>query len=103
MDDATLVMVLLAAGTYALKAAGPLVLGGRSQLAGWLERLALLLPAPLLMALVATSTLVADGRWVVDARLAGLAAAAVALWRRANFVVVVLVAAATTAVVRLVV
>jgi hypothetical protein len=44
---------------------------------------------------------VANGRSVQpDARLIGLAAAAIALWRRANFVVVVLVAAVATAAAR---
>jgi len=102
MSEAVVVMLALALGTYALKATGPLVLGGRERLPVWLERLALLLPAPLLMALVATSTLVADRSLVIDERLAGLAAAALALWWRANFIVVVVAAAATTAVVRLV-
>ena len=100
MNDATLVLLVLGAGTYGLKAAGPLVLGGQRDLPPVIERLAVLLPIPLLAALVATSVAVADRQWVLDARLAGLAAAALALWWRANFVVVVLVAAATTAVLR---
>lgn len=102
MSDTVMVMMVLAVGTYGLKAAGPLVLGGRERLPPWLERLALLLPAPLLMALVAATTLVSDGALVIDERLAGLAAAALALTLRANFIVVVVAAAATTAVVRLV-
>lgn len=100
MSAAVTTVVVLGAVTYGLKAAGPLMLGGRRSVPPSVERLALLLPAPLLAALVATSTVVADGRWVLDARLAGLAAAAVGLWRRLPFVVVVALAALTTAAVR---
>jgi branched-subunit amino acid transport protein len=61
-----------------------------------------LLPAALIAALVATSTF-GDGRELrLDARVAGLAVAVVALWRRANFVVVVVAAATATALTRLV-
>jgi hypothetical protein len=59
-----------------------------------------LLPAALFGALVVVSTFGGDRALVVDARVAGVAAAAIAVWRRAGFVVVVLVAAATTALVR---
>lgn len=100
MSAATTALLLLAAGTYALKAAGPLVLGGDRTLPPILERLALLLPAPLLAALVATSTFVDDQRWILDARVAGLIVAAIALWRRLPFVFVVLLAAAATAATR---
>jgi len=102
VNETLVVMLALAGGTYVLKAAGPVVLGGRKRLPTWLERMALLLPAPLLMALVATSTLVNERQLVIDARVAGVAAAAVALALRANFVIVVVVASATTALVRLV-
>lgn len=100
MSPAALTIVLLAAGTYLLKAAGPVLLGGERQLPARLERLTLLLPAPLLAALVATSTVVSDRAWTIDARAAGLAAAALALWFRLPFVVVVLAAAAATAATR---
>ena len=59
-----------------------------------------LLPAALLASLAIVST-VGDGEAVVlDARLVGLVAAGVALWRRAPFVVVIVVASAATALVR---
>lgn len=99
MSAATLTFLGLGLVSYLFKAAGPLIMGGR-RLPPALERLAALVPAPLLAALVLTSTMVVSGRFVIDARLAGLAAAAVALRFRANFVIVVLVAAATTAGVR---
>jgi len=97
---ATVVLVGLGLATYGIKAAAPLALGGRP-LPQRVERLAQLLPAALLAALVAVSTVGDDTALAVDARLVGLAAAAVALWRRAPFVVVVLVAAAATALARL--
>ena len=99
MSPGTLTLAVLATGTYGLKAAGPLVLGGRP-LPPAVQRLATLLPAPLLAALVVTSTLVTDRHWVLDARLVGLGVAAVALWRRLPFVVVVILAAAATAAAR---
>lgn len=99
MSDATLAMLLLAGGTYLLKAAGPLVLGGRS-LPPKPARFAEVVPAALLAALVVVAT-IADGEsLVIDARAAGVAAAGVVLWRRAPFVVVVSVAIAVTAALR---
>lgn len=93
-------LVGLTLGTYVLKSAAPLMLGSRT-LPRSLERAAALLPAALLAALAMIAT-ITDGRSVaVDARTAGLVAAAVALSLRAPFVVVILVAALATAVVRL--
>lgn len=101
MSDATLVLIVLAAGTYVFKSAAPLVLGARP-LPVRVGRLVELLPAALLAALAVVSTL-ADGSSIhVDARLAGLVVAGVALSRRAPFVVVIVLASAATALVRLV-
>lgn len=94
------VLAALAAGTYALKAAGPLLLGGR-ELPDRLRLLAALLPPALLAALVVTSTLADGARLTVDARLAGVAAAGAALWRGWGFLPAVVLACAATAVVRL--
>lgn len=102
MTAAVVTLVALAAGTYALKAAGPLALGRRS-LPGVMQRAAVLLPAALLAALVVTSTATIGRHLVVDARVPALLVAAVLLWLRAPFVVVVLAAAATAALVRAVV
>jgi uncharacterized membrane protein len=86
--------------TMAIKAAGTLLLGGRTlppRAQAALEHLA---PA-LLAALVVTQAVGASGGgFAVDARLAGLAAAAVALALRAPLLLVVTVAAATAAIVR---
>jgi branched-subunit amino acid transport protein len=93
------VVVLLAAGTYALKAAGPLLLGQRV-LSPAVERTTTLLPPALLAALVVTSVATAGQRIVLDARVPALFVAALLLYMRAPFVVVVLGAAATAALVR---
>jgi hypothetical protein len=63
-------------------------------------RIAPLLPAALLAALVVVQTFSSGARLVIDARVAGLAVAALALALRAPFLVVVVVAAATAALVR---
>ncbi len=94
-------VLALAAGTYAMKAAGPVVLGGRA-LPASLTRVTDLLPAALLAALVAVQTLTADGRWSLDARAVGVAAAIAVAWRRGSFLAVVATAVAVTAAVRLV-
>ncbi len=101
MSPATLVLVLLSVGTFAFKSAGPLFLGARP-LPVRVQWLVELLPAALLAALVAVSTF-ADGQSiVVDARVAGMVVAALALSRRVPFVIVVILASATTAIVRLI-
>lgn len=94
-----IVIGALAAVTYALKAAGPLVIGNRD-LPPTLTWVATLMPAALLAALVVASGLGEGSSLRPDARLVGLLAAALALWRRAEFVVVVLVAAVATALAR---
>ncbi len=85
---------------YAFKVAG-LSLPERLLDRPRVRRVVALLPVALLAALTAIQT-VADGtRLVVDARLAGVAAGAVALLLRAPFLVVVVVAAGTAALIRL--
>jgi len=53
------------------------------------ERAGMLLPVALLAALVATQSMTSEGGMVVDARLAALGVAAVAVWRGWPFLVVV--------------
>jgi branched-subunit amino acid transport protein len=100
MTAATVTLVVLAAGTYALKATGPFVLSGRRTLPLWAARVAALVPAALLAAMAATGTFVTDEELVLDARVPGVIAAGIALKMKAPFVVVVLLAAATTALTR---
>ena len=89
-----------AAGCYLLKLAG-LSVPRRVLEEPRVRRVAAALPIGLLAALAAVQT-VGDGRHLtVDARLAGVAVALVAIWRRAPFLVVVGLAAATAALIRL--
>lgn len=88
----------LSLGSYLLKAAGPLFLSDRLRPA--LHRLATLITPALLAALIAVQTF-ADGKaLVLDARGVGLAVAIAAVLLRAPFVVVLVAAAAATAIVR---
>jgi hypothetical protein len=95
------VIAVLALATAALKLAGPLALGGRPLPARALN-IVELLAAALLAALVVVETFGNGRSLVLDARVLGAAFAAVAVWRRAPMIVVVLGAAAVTALARLV-
>ena len=92
-------IVVLAVGTIALKAAGPVLAGGRTPPAAWVRVIALLTPA-LVTALVVADAFTLQRHVVLDARAAGLAVGAVLLWLRAPALVALVVAAAVTAVVR---
>jgi branched-subunit amino acid transport protein len=99
MSDVWLTVLLIGAFTIAFKASGPVLLGGRelpSRLAGAFELLA---PA-LLAALVVTQAVGEDGELVADQRLVGVGVAAVAVWLKAPLIIVMLLAAASTALVR---
>lgn len=92
-------VALCAAATFALKGAGPAAAAGRDLPPALLRVLALLGPA-LLAALIVTQA-VADGQSVrVAADTAGVAVAAILLWRRAHLIVAVVAAAVTTAALR---
>ncbi|GAB2469548.1 AzlD domain-containing protein [Jatrophihabitans fulvus] len=89
------------AGCYAEKAAGFFVPASVLDRPA-VRRVVELLPVALLAALVVVQA-VADGRHIdIDGpRLAGFAAGALAVWRRAPFLVVVLAAAVVAALLRL--
>lgn len=93
-------LLALAAGGYALKAVGPVLLGDREP-SPTVARVLALLPVPLLAALIVVQTLGDGQRLVLDARVPALAAAAICVWRGAPFLVTVLVAAAVAALLRL--
>jgi hypothetical protein len=96
---AWVLIAVVGACTIALKGLGPVVIGGRTMPRPLLGVVALLAPT-LLAALIVTQAF-ADGRHlVVDARAAGVAAALVAVLLRAPVLVVVVVAAGTAAVAR---
>ncbi|MFC8518024.1 AzlD domain-containing protein [Streptomyces sp. NPDC057257] len=88
-----------ALGCYAVKLAGLLVPAGALE-RPLVRRLAALLPVALLAALTAQQTFAEGRALVVDARLAGVAAAAVVLVLRAPFLLVVAAAVVVTAGVR---
>ncbi|MEU0088694.1 AzlD domain-containing protein [Streptomyces sp. NPDC006274] len=88
-----------AVGCYLVKLAGLLVPAGTLE-RPLVRRLAALLPVALLAALTAQQTFSTGQSLVLDARAAGLAAAAVALLLRAPFLVIVGAAVAVTAGVR---
>lgn len=94
-------ILVAAAGCYALKLAG-LSLPTRVLAHPVVERVADLIPVALLAALVAVQVWSAGTSLTVDARTAGLAFAVAALLLRAPFLVVVVGAAATAALLRLV-
>ena len=94
--SAWVTIALLTVGTVAIKATGPVALGGRElppRLTGVVSRLA---PA-LLSALVVVETFGRDHALGVNESAVGLLAAVLALAARLPIVVVVIVAAAVTA------
>ncbi|HET8758372.1 MAG TPA: AzlD domain-containing protein [Solirubrobacteraceae bacterium] len=99
MTTVWITIALLTVGTVAIKATGPVILGGRElppRLNGVVARLA----PSLLAALVVVETFGHDQRLAVDESAAGLAAAAVALAARLPMFAVVVIAAAVTALLR---
>jgi branched-subunit amino acid transport protein len=99
VSDVWLVVGVVGAATIAFKAVGPVALAGRALPARLAEVVELLAPA-VLAALVVTQALGGDDGIAVDARLAGLAAAVVAVLLRAPILAVVVVAAVVTALLR---
>ena len=89
--------VALASAT--IKAAGPVLVGGRELPQRALSVIALLAPA-LLAALVVTETFGGDRHLVLDEKAVGVGVAAVALALRAPVLLAVALAAVSTALVR---
>lgn len=94
------VVLALATGTYGIRLAGPL-LRERIPISVRVERLLSIAAITLLAAFLATSALFESGSFAGGARLAGVAVGGVLAWQRAPFVFVVVVAAITTAGLRL--
>lgn len=86
--------------TAAIKAFGPIAVGGR-ELPKPFETVIARMAPPLLAALVVTAALANGQELAVGADTAGVAVAGVALWRGINLLVGVLLAAAVTAGLRL--
>ena len=94
------VLLGLGAVSYGLKAVGPVFAGGR-ELGPRLRQTLDLAPVPLLAGLILVQTFGDGKHFVLDARAPALAVAAVLVWRRAPFLVVVVAAAAIAALLRL--
>ena len=94
------VILALAVGTYAFRLAG-VVLRERVDLPGWLTRLLPIAAAAMLAALAATAALTEGGAFAGVARPTGVLVGLVLAVRKAPFVLVVVAAAGTTAVLRL--
>lgn len=100
MSAVWITIVGLTLGTIAIRAAGPVLLGGRELPPRVSAVIALVAPA-VLAALVVTQTFSDDGELTLDpARVAGLGAAAVALALRAPLLLAVALAAGSAAGVR---
>lgn len=95
-------LLVASVACYALKLAG-LSLPRRILEDARIQRVVPLLPVALLAALVATSTFSTGRHLVLDARAAALGVAAVAVLLRAPFLVVVALAAATAALLRVII
>ncbi|HYH12897.1 MAG TPA: AzlD domain-containing protein [Thermomicrobiales bacterium] len=95
------VILAVAVASAAIKAAGPMLFGGR-QLPERVAAVVSMLAPAMLAGLVVTQILGGEGRLVLDERLLGVAVAAIAFVARAPVLVAVLLAAVTVAVARLV-
>lgn len=100
MSDAWIVVIVLGAVTVLFKAAGPVFLG-RRQLPARVDAVVLLIAPVMLTALVVTQTFGGDDGITVDARVPGVAAAALAIWRGVSIVPAMAIAATVTALIRL--
>ncbi|MBB5804177.1 branched-subunit amino acid transport protein [Saccharothrix ecbatanensis] len=89
-------ILVLAAGTYVIRLSGPL-LRDRLKLSDRVKLLMSTSATVLLFALVATSTLTKGQGFAGLALPIGVVVGGIAAWRKAPFVVVVVLAAATTA------
>lgn len=89
-------LLALAAGTYVLRITGVL-LRGRVAMPDRVQRYLDLGATALLVALAATAALIQDGGFAGWARPAGVLVGVVLAWRKVPFVLVVVLAAASTA------
>jgi hypothetical protein len=99
MTSVWITIAVLSLGTFAAKVIGPLTVGERVPDGRGLQVTRLVAPA-ILAGLVVYETFTAENGFTIDARVAGLAAAAAGLMARLPMIVVVLLAAAATALTR---
>ncbi len=89
----------LAVIAYAFKVLGLVLIGDRP-LPPMLDRCVELIPAALIAALVVKDTFSVGQQLQIDARVAGVAAAVIAAWRKAPLIAVIVIGAAVTAALR---
>jgi len=99
MTTLWVVILVTAVATAAIKAAGPVLLGGR-RLPERLTAVVSMLAPALLAGLIVTQMLGHEGRLTLDERLLGMAVAGIALVFRAHVLVAVVLAAVTVAIAR---
>lgn len=92
-------IILLTIGAYGFKVTGLVILGGRT-LPPIFERCLALIPAAVVTALVMKDTFSLGQELVLDARALGILVAGIAAWRKAPLIVVIVLGAMVTALVR---
>ena len=99
MNMSWTLVIWLSIGAYAFKMFGFVVVGSR-KLPNVLAQCLMLIPAALLGAMVFNGTFTDAQAIAVDERAIGLLVAIIAAWRKLPLIVVVVLAAATTAFLR---
>jgi branched-subunit amino acid transport protein len=92
-------IALVAVTTFAIKAFGPITVGGR-ELPPWSARVIASMAPALLAALVVTAALADGEEWAIGPDTAGVSVAGVGLWFGLPIPAAVVVAAAVTAALR---
>jgi uncharacterized membrane protein len=100
MTEVWISIAVVAVASFAMKAAGPVLLGGRELPQPVVAVIALLAPA-ILAALVVVGTLSDDGRLSVDAQTAGVAVSGVAFVLRVPMLAAIALGALTAALLRI--
>lgn len=101
LSDVWLAVLIVGGAAMVMKAAGPVVIGGRALPGRALDLVGALAPA-LLAALVVTNTFSTGKHLILDERALGVGAAAVCIALRAPLLVAVTAAAVVTALARMV-
>jgi hypothetical protein len=99
MTSVWITVAALSVGTFASKVIGPLTVGDHVPDGRGVRVTRLVAPA-ILAGLVVYETFTAEGGFAIDARVVGLGAAAAGLAARLSMIVVILLAAAATALTR---
>ena len=92
-----LALCVFSVGNILTRSLGMFVLGSRVDVSAKWTKLVGLVPISVVSAVFAVQTLSTRDQIVFDSRVLGVAAAAIAVWRKAPMVVVVLIAAGVTA------